>query len=141
MKTTLFMIAVVICGGLLFSSFQHSGSLEATADAVNPSTALNAVDSIHVDPIINYPDPFCGVTTIRYEVVSDSWVRLSVICPNLRVETLVFAYHKAGTYEVEFDACLKPCGNYVAELETYYCKEKELMTKIRSQVAPLPGIE
>lgn len=138
MKTTLLLIAVAICGGLLCSSFQHSGP-ETTENGVVFSTPLNAVDSIHVDPITNSPDPFCGLTTIKYILTSDTWVRITIVCPNLRVETLVFAYQKAGIHEVVFDACSKPCGHYTAVLETYYCKEEELMTKIRSQVLPLPG--
>lgn len=99
----------------------------------------DAMDTIINDPITNYPDPFCGTTTIEYVLEEDTWVSLTVTCPNQQVEILVFDNQEAGTYQVVFDACDKPCGYYVATLQTGYCCQQEVMTKIRSTVFPVPG--
>jgi hypothetical protein len=130
MKTTLSLIAMLIFGALMVS-FQP-GSHTYIAEPEVMDTIIN-------DPITNYPDPFCGTTTIEYELEEDSWVTLTVTCPDQQVDILVFGNQEAGTYQVVFDACDKPCGNYVATLQTSYCCQQEVMIKIRSDKLPVHG--
>lgn len=67
----------------------------------------------------NYPNPFNPVTTIRYSVAKEGYVRLSVY--NLigsRVATLVSGHKAAGSYSVQFDGSSLPSGIYLYKLES-----------------------
>ena len=141
MKTKILMIAVLFFGGLMLAFFQNGSNMTNALKANSHANEIIMTDSIGADPIVNYPDPFCAVTTIEYRLIYPTWVRLSVTCPDLKSEILVFDFQEAGTYQVTYDACKKPCGYYMATLETYYCEEQEIMIKIHSPIAPMPGIE
>jgi hypothetical protein len=139
------MIAVLICGGLLLSSFQSSfngpmnGPIEnqtLTGDVV--TTQLLKPDTKMPDRIHNYPEPFCEVTTIEYEIIHPTWVNLMITCPDNQSISLVFGFHQPGTYTVDYDACNKPCGCYMATLMTYYATEVQVMNKIQSTVKHKP---
>jgi hypothetical protein len=128
MKTTLSLFALLIFGAVMVS-FQPG----THTTVIEPEV----LDTIINDPITNYPDPFCGITTIEYELEQDTWVTLTVTCPNLQVEILVFGNQEAGMHQVTFDACSKPCGCYIATLQTSYCSEQEIMTKARTASLPM----
>ena len=123
-------IIILLAGALMLASFQPA--------VVEVAATPTMSDSIGSDPIVNYPDPFCGVTTIEYELTEASWVSLIVTCPNLTVDILVFGYQDAGIHKVVYDACSKPCGSYIATLETEYLREYEVMIRISSDRLPFP---
>ena len=53
----------------------------------------------------NYPNPFAGTSTIKYELPLDSRVSIKVYdLAGRAVATLVDEYKKAGTYTVNFNA-------------------------------------
>jgi hypothetical protein len=147
MKTKLLMIAALFLCGTLLTSF-HPGNLHADLPGATESSLeknLMTSESLRFDLVEghlnNYPDPFCGVTIIRYNVLSPSWVRLTVLCPDKEEEILVFKFQYPGTYYITYDACEKDCGCYMATLETYYEIATDEMTKKHSKIDPLPGIE
>jgi hypothetical protein len=148
MKTTLFTITLLICGGLLLTSFNSSpvgpitGPLETQTYAGDlMSVQFLKPDTLMGDHLSNYPDPFCSKTTIEYEIIHPTWVNLMITCPDQKNISLVFGFHEPGTYSLVFDACNKPCGCYIATLMTYYATEVEIMNKIRSPVVPMPGTD
>ena len=64
-----------------------------------------------------YPNPFRSQTTIRYQIASDSFVKV-VIC-NLygeEIRTLVEKNQPAGDYQVNFSDELLPAGFYLCRL-------------------------
>ncbi|MEM6648248.1 MAG: T9SS type A sorting domain-containing protein [Bacteroidota bacterium] len=66
----------------------------------------------------NYPEPFSGQTTIRYEVINTVPVQLTVYdLLGRRVRTLVDGTQEAGVYDVVFEASDLPTGTYFYRLE------------------------
>lgn len=66
----------------------------------------------------NYPNPFNPVTKIKFSIVENSQVKLTVY--NLLgevVRTLVNQPMSAGNYEIEFDASGLPSGMYLYKIE------------------------
>ena len=67
----------------------------------------------------NYPNPFNPITTIKYSILNDGFVKLVVY--NLlgeEVATLVNNTQKAGRYEVGFDGSELSSGVYIYRIET-----------------------
>ncbi|MFH1734821.1 MAG: DUF362 domain-containing protein, partial [bacterium] len=80
----------------------------------------------------NYPNPFNPTTTIRFELKRDSQVQLSV--HNLtgrKVADLVNESHRAGIYEVPFNASHLSSGNYIYQLKTNTHISSGLMTLVK----------
>ena len=145
MKTKLIAITLLIFAGLLLTSFQSSHDGPMTGPEVILSTTADALgvqlmrpETVAPDRLTNYPDPFCGLTTIEYEIIHPTWVNLMISCPDNNNFSLVFRYQPAGTYTVTFDACDRPCGRYYVTMMTYYDTEIEVMNKIRSVIKPKP---
>jgi len=66
----------------------------------------------------NYPNPFNPVTTIRYALPEDCWVRLEVFNPlGRKVATLVDGFQKAGFKTSRWDAKQEACGIYFYRLK------------------------
>jgi len=66
----------------------------------------------------NYPNPFNPATTIKYNLGTDSHVRLSIYNSlGQKVRTLVNEYKPAGQYQVDFDASGIASGIYIARIE------------------------
>lgn len=142
MKTTLLMIVTLIFGAMLLVSFQNGNNLPnnsaSTLETLEPNPEADLKAMQLVDHFINYPDPFCGVTTIQYEITESTWVKLSVTCPNQNELVLVNESQKPGMFKVAFDACKLPCGQYIATLITDYSREKEIMTKNKNTIVKPP---
>ncbi len=67
----------------------------------------------------NYPNPFEGTTTIRYELPVKDHVLLSVYnIQGRKVATLVKEMQAAGSHNVRFDAAGLPPGLYLCKMET-----------------------
>ena len=66
----------------------------------------------------NYPNPFSGVTTIKFTIRKKSNFQLRIydVLGN-EVATLVDEYKPAGSYEVEWDASGLPSGVYFYQLQ------------------------
>ena len=65
----------------------------------------------------NYPNPFNPVTTIGYQIPSNTMVTLKVYnIIGQEISTLVSEYQSAGTYKVEFDASELNSGIYFYKL-------------------------
>lgn len=66
----------------------------------------------------NYPNPFNPVTTIRYTVGGEAWVRLAVYdVLGREVAVLVNGVRSQGHYEAQFDASGLASGVYVYRME------------------------
>lgn len=67
----------------------------------------------------NAPNPFNPSTLIKYTLVQDAFVELTVTDAMGRpVQRLVSEHQKAGTYQLRFDAADKPSGLYIATLRS-----------------------
>jgi hypothetical protein len=65
----------------------------------------------------NYPNPFNPVTSIKFKVESERFVKLNVFDINGReLDMLVNGYLKAGIYQVNYDAGKLPSGVYFYKL-------------------------
>ena len=66
----------------------------------------------------NYPNPFNPRTIINYELPFTNYVELSIYNTlGQKVKTLVSKYHKAGFYQVQWDASQFSSGIYYYRLE------------------------
>jgi hypothetical protein len=143
MKTKVTLMITLVMGFVLFVSFQAgNGHPEAASNTSTTEMLLISpvtTDTIGSDCIINYPDPFCRATTIEYEITQATWVTLKVVCPNNQIDLLVFGNQAPGKYQVTYDACARPCGQFVAYLTTGYDSHQELMTKVQSHEKPNPS--
>jgi hypothetical protein len=143
MKTTLSLVVTLIFGAMLLVSFQTDSHV-MPADVPVSTEAADHYLLTNPNPLVpgegdnfyNYPDPFCGVTTIHYLITQTTQVRLFVNCPDEGKIKLVNQLLKPGAYSVEFDACNLPCGDYTAYLVTDYGKFQEPMKKIMSTHKP-----
>jgi hypothetical protein len=143
MKTKLILVVTLIAGTLMLVSFQNDSHVMPADVPVNTEAAdqylltnPNPLVPGEEDNFYNEPDPFCGITTIHYEIEYLTNVSLLVRCPDQGVMYLVNTTLKPGSYTVEFDACELPCGNYMAYLITDYGKYQEPMKKIMSVHKP-----
>jgi hypothetical protein len=146
MKTKLSFIATLICVALVFSSFKTNNTLPGQAlDPMNLQETAQMIDlrtgGDDNDNLYNYPDPFCGKTTIHYMIKETTHVNLYVVCPKGNVEQLFFGLQKPGVYSFTFDACKMPCGIYWTYLYTDKSKHVEKMTKNRNILQRDPVIE
>ncbi|MCX6156999.1 MAG: T9SS type A sorting domain-containing protein [Ignavibacteriae bacterium] len=67
----------------------------------------------------NYPNPFNPTTNIKFDLVKNSFVNLTILDVSGReIETLVNEKLGTGTYEVNFNASKYPSGTYFYKLET-----------------------
>jgi hypothetical protein len=139
MKTTLSLVVTLIFGAMFLVSFQTDSHIMTAEMPQNSEEAelflASTTESIvtgTVDNFYNYPEPFCGKTTIYYKIDEVTNVRLTVIGPSTGIINLVNTQLKPGVYSVEFDACKLPCGDYTAYLVTDYGKYVEHMKKIIS---------
>ena len=68
---------------------------------------------------VNYPNPFSGITHIRYALPESTPVQLDVFdLLGRRVKTLVSSEQQSGWHDVEFDGSSLPAGMYLYRLET-----------------------
>ena len=66
----------------------------------------------------NYPNPFNPITTIKYEIIYESFVKLTVYdVIGREVKTLVNEYLSSGEYEVVFNGTDLMSGIYYYKLE------------------------
>jgi hypothetical protein len=66
----------------------------------------------------NYPNPFSGTTTIRFEVPVNGKVKLSVYdLFGLEATTLIDGYQSKGIHTIEFNASGLPDGMYIYSLQ------------------------
>ena len=90
-------------------NFTITGSAANQADASSGTTELGP----------NFPNPFNPVTTIRFEIPEDAFVRLAVFdLLGREIKTLVDGTLSAGAHEVPFDAQQLSSGMYLYRLET-----------------------
>jgi hypothetical protein len=137
MKTTLSLVVTLFLGAMLLVSFQNDNNV-LTADLPSNIEVADQYLVSNLNPLVpgeednfyNEPDPFCGKTTIHYQIEYLTRVKLMIRCPDQGLITLVNADLKPGFYSVEFDACKLPCGSYTAYLITDYGKYMEPMKKI-----------
>lgn len=129
MKTQLLAFAVLLIGGLIFTSCQKDNAL-LDDNAFAKNEFLKGVDTISFDPIKNYPDPFLNTTTIEYRLKQNSHIRLSV--SNIETGYTKLLYEgprNAGAHIFKFKAYNLPNGEYTAELVIRDKVFTEVMTK------------
>jgi len=67
---------------------------------------------------INYPNPFTGITILRYTLKNASPVNLNIFDINGKaIKQVINSYQSANAYEVPFDASNLPNGTYICELK------------------------
>jgi hypothetical protein len=67
----------------------------------------------------NYPNPFNPTTKINYEILTNSFVKITVYnVLGKEVKTLVNSYQNAGMHTVEFNASSLASGIYFSRLES-----------------------
>jgi plastocyanin len=66
----------------------------------------------------NYPNPFNAQTTIKYDLLVDSEITLSVYdLVGRKIETLVAGEQTAGHHEISWDASAFPSGVYFYQIQ------------------------
>ncbi len=80
----------------------------------------------------NYPNPFNSITEIKFDLISDSYVKLKVydLLGN-EVQTLLNEYKVAGTYNIKFNAENLPSGVYYYRLLTFPKNSKKLPVELK----------
>lgn len=80
----------------------------------------------------NYPNPFNPVTAIKFDIPSNSNVKLSIFdMLGREVKTLVNEFRPAGSYSVDFNAAGLSSGTYFYRLETEKYNGVRKMTLIK----------
>ncbi|MCB2205903.1 choice-of-anchor D domain-containing protein [bacterium] len=80
----------------------------------------------------NSPNPFNGVTAIRFQVIERAHALLSVRDVSGRVvETLFDAEAEPGQYVVTFDAAALSSGSYIIELRSGVTLQRQVMTVLK----------
>ena len=80
-------------------------------------TVNSTVEKTNLYP--NYPNPFNPITTIKFSIVQDGNVSLTVFdILGRKIVTLTDKYMKAGAYTLAFDAARFASGVYFYRLET-----------------------
>lgn len=80
----------------------------------------------------NYPNPFNPVTTIQYEVATESRIRLKLYdITGREITTLVDEVKPAGEYRVSFDASGLPSGVYIYRIEADKFNESKKLILLR----------
>ena len=137
MKTKILVLAVLLLGGLLFTSCQKDDALiedKATEQSYVKDNFIEdlAQGSLLVYNLHNYPDPFNSTTTIEYYLPCNAFVTLSVYQSDISHQNdMVFieGLQRMGIHTVEFDASELPDGIYFAELKVGNKVCRERMTK------------
>ena len=76
----------------------------------------------------NYPNPFNPITTLKYMIPSDGFVRLKVYdILGKEISTLVNEEQNKGYYEVDFDAKNLSSGVYIYRIESGSFTDSKLM--------------
>ncbi|MFN4254330.1 MAG: DUF4331 family protein [Saprospiraceae bacterium] len=96
---------------------------------LNPNSAANSMNIIAA----NYPNPFAGITTLRYQVETATEVTIAVFDQSGRlVENLVTNEPRdAGQYEVNFDAANLPKGAYYARISSDGGKSVQVVKMVK----------
>lgn len=80
----------------------------------------------------NYPNPFNPFTRIRFSILKQSSVKLTVYdILGKEIDVLADAFLQSGTYETEFDASSLPSGVYFYSLSTTDFTETKKMVLIK----------
>ena len=148
MKTKLFLLTGLLCGGMILASCQKDNELAPAVqdETVAADNAANLEKSelllpdrdYLADPIDNYPDPFYAYTNIEFRVFRPGNVTLAVYAENGLVISQIFKGNlQKGVYRISINTIKWPKGLYYAELiiNGRVCKEK--MTKIDNK-DPMP---
>ena len=126
MKTKILVLAVLLFGGLLFTSCQKDDALLENKATENQYVKDNFIEDEAESTLSfnlhNYPDPFNATTTIEYRIPCCTFVTLTVVyqtSEDSQFEDLVLVQERQnqGTHTVEFDATDLPDGVYYAKLQ------------------------
>ncbi|MDZ7797079.1 MAG: T9SS type A sorting domain-containing protein [Candidatus Marinimicrobia bacterium] len=110
--------------GTEFSDLYALDSL-GTGQLPRRSIRLNDGDPVSVSPDIplctrlkrNYPNPFNPVTRIGYSISRDSGIQILLYdLKGRKIATLIDKYHRAGSYEIPFNASSLAAGVYFYRL-------------------------
>lgn len=68
--------------------------------------------------LMNYPNPFSGITTIQFQTLGNEWVVLEVFDQTgKKISTLINKKLSSGTYQIDFNGALLPAGLYFYQLK------------------------
>jgi len=148
MKTKLFLLTGLLCGGMIFVSCQKDNeTIPAVQDETLAAESASNLEKSELllperdylaDPIDNYPDPFYAYTNIEFRVFRPGKVTLAVYAENGLVISRIFEGNlQKGVYRISLNTVKWPKGLYYAELTINGRVSKEKMTKI-DKLDPLP---
>jgi hypothetical protein len=102
------------CSSIIFRVFVDMITGEITTNIQEPAAIIPSGYSLSQ----NYPNPFNPVTTINYQLITDSDVNLSVYdLSGKLVEILINEYVPTGYHTVEWDASNQPSGVYLYQIQ------------------------
>jgi len=137
MKTKILVLAVLLFGGLLFTSCQKDDALiedKATEQMLNRANPEDGQESVWPYYLQNFPDPFISRTIIVYRVVHPTFVELCVYqSASKKTLVLVNEFQEKGYYDAKFEASGLPNGEYIAKLKVGNKTIEKIMTKDDNQ--------
>lgn len=140
MKTKILVLATLLLGGLIFTSCQKDNTLfndnlqEQNAYKVDPG------DTIWLDLLRNYPDPFNSSTTIEYRVTQPQLIKLTVRSVGSEFATVLVNEEKEkGIHKILYSGKGLPVGEYLLELTIGGKIAIETMTKVNDREQDGPG--
>ena len=103
--------------GILLCGTENEGIFIANINPTNVDDINNTSMMFSLQQ--NYPNPFNPLTTIKYSIPSDKFVKLLIFNPiGEQITSLVNEYKTSGTYEVSLNAKDLPSGIYFYQLRT-----------------------
>lgn len=131
MKTKIIVLATLLLGGLIFASCQKDNALFDDNLQEQNVFKEDPGDTVWVDMLRNYPDPFNYATTIEYRLTQPAFIKLTVHPAGSGFGTvLVSGEMVKGIHKVRFDGRGLPAGEYIAELTVGGKVAVETMTKV-----------
>ena len=120
--------------------FSHNGKLlVSTGQGIfsRPESQLVSIENSNVRPEQfslkqNYPNPFNPVTTIKYSIPKNQFVKITVYdVSGKKIAELLNEYKTAGEYDIIFDASRFSSGVYFYELKTENFTETKKMLLVK----------
>ena len=114
------------------STVRNSADVIYAPVAVNVPENIDGSDGAVLGFDQNFPNPFSGVTSIRYSLPKAMRVRLAVYdILGREVELLVESEQSQGVYTVRFNGDIRPQGVYYARLELDHLQFTKRMVLVR----------
>lgn len=89
--------------------------IETGNNLLNPTSVTNELKN--EQNLMNYPNPFSGMTTIQFQTSANDWVSLDVFDQTgKKISTLINKKLTSGTHQIDFNGSSLPAGIYFYQL-------------------------